>query len=175
MNREQTQAEEERIDNFLSACLVIAVCIAFLVTVFVIWAPKEHEHYTDFFVLGENGTADNYPYQIIPGQAYRIYIGVGNHESQNTTYIIETWDMITEFDDATNTTRIIAMDPGDMISRTLANNETSIMPYNLEIMNAKYNRVEFLLFKDTVPDAGIIGFDRINASYQNLYLRVSAN
>ena len=175
MNKEPVQVEDETIDHLLSACLVGAICIAVVVTVFVIWAPKENEHYTDFFVLSENGTADNYPYQIIPGQAYPIFIGVGNHESENTTYIIETWEMTTEFDDATNTTRIIAMDPGDMISRTLANNETSIIPYNLKITNAKYNRVEFLLFKDTVPGSGIIGFDRINSSYQNLYLLVSAN
>ena len=175
MSCDPIQVEEKTLDHLLSACLVCAVCIAVLVTVFVISAPKENQHFTDFFVLGENGTANNYPYQVIPGQAYPMYIGVGNHESRNTTYIIETWEMITEFDDATNTTRIIAMDPGDMTSQTLANNETFVMPYNLKITNAKYNRVEFLLFKDTVPGSGIIGFDRINASYQNLYLLVSTN
>jgi uncharacterized membrane protein len=175
MNRERTKVEEKRIDTLLSACLVCAICIAVLVTIFVIWAPKENEHYTDFFLLGENGTADGYPYQIIPGQTYPIYIGVGNHESQNTTYIIETWEMITEFDDATNITRITAMNPGDMISRTLASNETVIIPYNLQVKNTSYNREEFLLFKDSVPDSTITGFDRINASYQNLYLRVSVS
>ena len=173
MNKENPPNGENTMDHLLSAVLILMIIIAILVTIFVISAPKENEQFTDFFILGENGTADVYPGDVISGRVYPMYIGVGNHESVKVNYTVETWYVDSVFDNATNSTTILAMDPVDTFPVALANNETSIIPYDMPIRGPGYNRVEFLLFKDTVAGPEITGSDRIAASYRDLYLRVS--
>ena len=59
---------------------------------------------------------------------------------------IETWGIFMEFDSVTNTSRIMAMDPLWQHSLTVADNETTIIPYNLSVEKTGYNRVVSLLF-----------------------------
>jgi uncharacterized membrane protein len=136
----------------------------------VIIFPQDGERFTEFFILGENRTAANYPDVIRPGQNYPMYVGIVNHEYRDTSYTIETWLLRTEFDNVTNTSHIIAMDPSDRLSFTLANNETKIIPYNLSVRKTGYDRVEFLLFNESIPGLEVTGKDRINASYRYLHL-----
>ena len=161
------------VDRFLSVVLTLVIIVAIITTVYVIVAPKEGERFSEFYILGENQTATDYPDQIIAGQNYPMYIGVGNHEYRNMTYTIETWMLRTEFDNVTNTSHIMAMDPIDRLSLTLAHNETTIIPYNLSVKKTGYNRVEFLLFNESVPGLEVTGSDRINASYRDLHLWVT--
>lgn len=149
--------------------ITIAFILVILTTISLITVPHEGERYTEFFILGENRNAV-YPDHITIGQNYPLYVGVGNHEHQNADYTIETWLIRREFDNATNTSRLIVMDPGDRLAVTLAHNETLVIPYNLSVRRTIYNRVEFLLFKDRVPGADIVGDDRIGMSYRNVNL-----
>jgi hypothetical protein len=64
------------------------------------------------------------------------------------------------------------MDPLDRLSITLAHNETTIIPYNLSGKKTGYNRVEFLLFNESVPGPEVSGSERINASYRDIHLWV---
>jgi len=153
--------------------ITLAILASILITVYVIAVPKEGERFTEFFILGENKMASDYPDLIITGQNYPLFIGVGNHEYRDMTYTIETWAVLTEFDNLTNSTTIIAMDPLDQLSLTLAQNETTIIPYNLSLYKTGYNRVESLLFNENVPGPEVTGSDRINASYQDLHLWVT--
>lgn len=161
-----------RADRILTVVLTLAILAAILTTVYVIVVPKEGERFTEFFILGEKQKAADYPDRISVGQSYPLYIGVGNHEYRNVTYTIETWAMVMEFNNATNTSTILAMDPLWQQSSALAYNETTTIPYNLSVGKTGYNRIEFLLFNETVPDFKITGSDRINASYRDLNLWV---
>ena len=136
-----------------------ALLAAILITVYVIVVPKE-----------ENKIAADYPDRISVGQNYPLYIGVGNHEYRTVTYSVETWGMNMEFDSVTNTSRILATDLLWRRSFTLAHNETMNIPYNLSVEKTGYNRVEFLLFNETVPGPEVRGGNRINASYRDLHL-----
>jgi uncharacterized membrane protein len=162
-----------RADRILSLVLVLAILLAVLSTVYVIVVPKEGERFTEFFILGEKQKAADYPDRISIGQSYPLYIGVGNHEYRNVTYTVETWGMVVESDDVTNTSRILAMDPLWRYSTTLAYNETADIPYNLSVEKTGYNRIEFLLFNETVPGDDVRSQDRINASYRDLHLWVT--
>jgi uncharacterized membrane protein len=164
---------KSRVDQILAVTLLLVAVIAIITTIYVFAVPKEGEQYTDFFVLGENRTATKYPDIINTSQNYPIYIGIGNHENRETTYTIETWVLRTEFNNITNTTRIVAMDPNDRLQLTLSDNETKIIPYNLSFKKTGYTRVDYLLFKEIVPGFEIAGSDRINASYRNLHLWVT--
>jgi uncharacterized membrane protein len=162
-----------RKDRFLIVVLLFVVLIVSGTTVFIVSQPRENEHFTEFFLLGENRTASGYPYEIVAGQKYPVYLGVTNHEARNVTYFIETWNLNTTYDDENETTYITAMDPGDQVLLTVGNNKTVTSPYSLSVNNIGYNRVGFLLFNATPPGDQVTGSDRINASYRNLYLRVS--
>ena len=153
----------DRVDRLLSVMLVLVIIVALTTTIYVIASPKESEHFSEFFILGENKMATDYPSQIITGQNYPMFIGVGNHEYRNMSYTIETWTALTEFDNMTNSTTILVMDPLDQQSLTLAHNETVTIPYTLNLNKTGYNRVEFLLFNETIPGPEVTGSDRINA------------
>jgi len=160
---------DSRSERPLQAVITVAFILVILTAVFIIAVPREGERFTEFFILGENRTAD-YPDRITVGQNYPLYVGVGNHEYRDADYTIETWLIRREFDNTTNTSHLIAMDPGDRLTLTLAHNETIVIPYNLSVKTATYNRAEFLLFKDSAPAADIIGNDRITMSYRNVNL-----
>jgi uncharacterized membrane protein len=173
IREEMVPSEERGIDHALSIVLALVIIIAIIATVYVILAPKEGERFSEFYILNENQIASDYPDQIVPGTNYPMFIGVGNQEHRNVTYTIETWNLRTDFDYVTNTSHIITMDPGERQALTLTQNETRIIPYTLSVEKTGYDRVEFLLFNETIPGSEVTGSDRINASYRDLHLWIT--
>jgi uncharacterized membrane protein len=165
--------EGSRVDRILMIVLIFSILFAVVTTIYVITVPKEGERFTEFFILGEQQKAADYPDQIIVGEQYPLYIGVGNHEYRPVTYTVRTFGMLMEFDNTTNTSRIISMDPLWQQSLTVAHNETATIPYNLSVEKSGYNRIEFLLFNDTVPGPDVSSGDLMNASYRDLHLWVN--
>jgi uncharacterized membrane protein len=161
------------VDRLLSIILLLVVLTAITTTIYVIVAPKEGEHFSEFFILGENQKASDYPDRISVGKHYPMFIGVGNHEYRNMSYTIETWAMLTEFDNVTTSTSILTMDPLDRQSIVLSHNETLVIPYTLSLNKTGYNRVEFLLFNESIPGPEVTGMDRVNESYRDLYLWIT--
>ena len=166
-------AKSSRVDRLLIVILILVILIAIVTAIYVIASPKESEHFSEFYILGEKGMAADYPDQIINGAQYPMFIGVGNHEDRNMSYMIETWTALTEFDNVTKSTTFLAMEPLYRQSLVLSHNETQVIPYTLSLNPTGYNRVVFLLFNETVPGHEITGNDRINASYRDLYLLVT--
>ncbi len=56
------------IDRIISVILVISIILAISMTVYVIVTPKEGEKFTEFYVLGPNGTASDYPTNLKVGE-----------------------------------------------------------------------------------------------------------
>jgi uncharacterized membrane protein len=161
-----------RINRLLGYLLISVILIAIITTVFTIAYPRQGTQFSEFYILGEKQMASDYPDLIDSGRNYPLQIGVANHEYRNITYLIEIWAMHSEFDTMTNTSSIIAMDLLDSHVVTLSHNMTTVIPYNLSLEKTGYNRVEFLLFNETVPGPEVSGSDRINASYRDLDLWV---
>lgn len=161
------------VDRLLNSVLPLVAIVAIITTAFVIAFPQQGERFSEFYILGETQKATNYPDQILPKITYPLYIGVGNQEYRTVTYTIETWSLLTDFDIVTNTTHIVTMDPIGRFSLVLSQNETKLIPCNLSFEKTGYNRIEFLLFNETVPDVDVTGSDRINASYRNVHLWVT--
>jgi len=172
MKKELFPTGTSRVDRLLGAILFVCILTAILTTIFAFTVPKGGEQYSEFYLLDENRTTAQYPNLSIAGQDYPMYVGVGNHEFRNIPYTIETWMIRTEFNNVTNTSPIVMMDPKDRLTFTLTHNETKIIPYNLSVTKNDYTRVEFLLFNESVPGFDVMGSDRINASYRTLHLWV---
>lgn len=162
-----------RLDRVLSGILLIAIIAAMATTVFVIVVPKEGERFTEFFILGEKQKAADYPTALLTGKNSSLFIGIGNHEYRNITYTVETYLVNMEFNTTTNTSTLRAMDRIGSFPLSLSHNETRILPYSFAPEKTGYNRIDILLFNETMPAAGVIGMERINTSYRDLHLWVS--
>jgi uncharacterized membrane protein len=161
---------ESGIDRILSVILALSILMAIGATVYVVVVPKEGEHFTEFYILGETGKAANYPRDIQLGKEYFIIIGIGNHEYRNVTYTVECHAMNITFDPMTNTSIENRMELLDAWNITIADNTTYEKRWNFSLSRNGFNRLDFLLFQETIPDATIWGLDRINASYRDLHL-----
>ncbi|MCX6690274.1 MAG: DUF1616 domain-containing protein [Methanoregula sp.] len=167
------KTETSRLDRVLSIILLIAIIAAVATTVYVIVVPKEGEKFTEFFILGAKQKATDYPTNLVTGQNSSLYIGIGNHEYRNITYNVETYFMQMTFNETDNTSTLNAMTPVSWFTVPVAHNQTVITPYPFTPETTGYNRLEFLLFNETVPGAQVQGMDRINQSYRDLHLWVT--
>ena len=157
-------------DRFLSVILALVMIVTIVTTVFVVVSPANGERFSEFYILNENLTYTDYPDKMILEKNYPIYIGVGNMEKRDITYTVEIWFEQIETDKITNTSRIITMDPAGHLDLAIADNETQVIPYNLFIYRTGYDRINFLLFNETVPGPEVTGMDRVNASYREVHL-----
>ena len=161
-----------RLDRGLSVVLVVAIVAALATTAYVIAVPKEGEHFTEFYILGPGGKAADYPTDFPAGTAQSLIIGVGNHEYREIPYTVEVLALNQTFDSTTNTSTIHAAEPLDGFMVTVPHNGTEEMAWNFSVPSPDYNRIEFLLFNETVPGPDVQGQERINASYRDLHLWV---
>lgn len=165
--------ESSRTERILSVILLIAIVLAVATTVYVIVVPKEGEKFTEFFLLGEKGRAADYPTRLLVNENASLFIGIGNHEYRNISYTVETWLVDMEVDGTTNTSTLLAMDRISRQTTELAHNQTAILPYSFVPEKTGYNRVEFLLFNESVPGDEVRGMERVNRSYRDLHLWVT--
>ena len=68
---------------------MLSVIAAIGVLVYVVTAPKAGEHFTEFYVLGVEGEAENYPSELVVGEKATVIVGIVNHEGGETSYRIE--------------------------------------------------------------------------------------
>jgi uncharacterized membrane protein len=161
-------SKRDRILFFLGICAIVMVVLS---TILVISLPKPGEKFSEFFILGENRTAESYPYYISPNISYPMYIGIGNHEFRSVNYTVEIYLTAKPANEST-----IMSSPQPQVlhvttySVNLGHNQTSIIPFDLTVPNGSYNNVEFHLFDDTLPGLDSTGLYRVNKSYRNLHL-----
>jgi uncharacterized membrane protein len=162
-----------RTDRILSVILLIAIMAAVATTVYVIVVPKEGEKFTEFFILGDKQKAADYPTHLMTGVNSSLFIGIGNHEYRRVNYTVETYLLDMRFDETTNTSSLGEMRLLDRYTVSVPHNQTIVNPYSFAPPTTTFNRIEFLLFNESVPDDRIKGMDRINQSYRDLHLWVT--
>ncbi|VUT27841.1 MAG: hypothetical protein SYNGOMJ08_00393 [Candidatus Syntrophoarchaeum sp. GoM_oil] len=129
---------DTRLDRVLTIILIISIIAAISMTVYVILSPKEGEHFTEFYILGVNGTADEYPTLLKVGEEGKLIIGVVNHEYANYTYRIEV---------KLNESLIQEK------SITLSHNETLEYPFSFKAnKSGDDQKLEFLLYNNSGVD-----------------------
>lgn len=123
-------------EKFLSIILIISIVIAIPMTALVITKPKNSEKFTEFYILGSNGKANNYPTSLTVGQTGNVIINIINHEHTTTNY-----NLIVKLNNKTIKDENI----------TVLDNETFEMPFSFTISQSSQNQeLEFLLYK--IPD-----------------------
>jgi uncharacterized membrane protein len=74
---------------FALAFLVIAFGI---VAATIIAAPAPAERITEFYLLGDGGRAQGYPWRVSAGELLTLTLGVHNLEGKTMLYAVEAWD-----------------------------------------------------------------------------------
>jgi len=70
----------------LFIALAVAIVLALGGIVYLATTPQPSEKFTEFYLLGSQGKAEDYPQQVILGADVDVIIGVVNHEYQPAAY-----------------------------------------------------------------------------------------
>lgn len=85
-NTNQKANNESKLDKILSIILIISLVLAIATTAYIIVKPKEGEKFTEFYILGPDGKASDYPTNLTLGQSGQLFVGVVNHEYSTVNY-----------------------------------------------------------------------------------------
>ena len=77
------------IDRVLTVVLLITILVSICLVVYVVVTPKQGEKFTEFYMLGMGGMADEYPTQLTVGEDGKLILGVVNHEYADVLYRLE--------------------------------------------------------------------------------------
>lgn len=137
-----------RKEKVLSVILIISALLAMCSTLYIIATPKEGEKFTEFYILGPEGKASNYPTNLTLGENGTVIIGIVNHESAPKTY------------------QLVIAANGTLMDQTqikLENNEKKEINYTFIAEDSGLKKMEFLLFK--MPDNNYV--------YRSLHLWIN--
>jgi len=130
------KVNSKKVDRILTVVLIISIILSISLTVYVVVVPKEGEKFTEFYILGMEGRAENYPTQLTVGEEGELIIGIVNHEYTNVTYQLEAKLDGTVINDNEQ-------------SIGLMNNESYERPFLFKAeKKGEDQKLEFLLYKD---------------------------
>jgi uncharacterized membrane protein len=116
----------------LSVILIILLVLAMLTTVYIIINPLKGEPFTEFYLLGSDGKASNYPTDLSVDQQGQLIIGVVNHEGTIVSY------------------RLVVKMNGNVLQDeiiSLPNNGKEEIPFTFTADSPGQKKLEFLLYK----------------------------
>lgn len=83
------EKSESKLDRALTIILILSILMSVATLEYVILTPKEGEHFTEFYVLGPQGIADNYTTDYTLGQSGTMIVGIVNHEYRPVNYTMQ--------------------------------------------------------------------------------------
>lgn len=73
----------------LSVVLGLAIVCAIGAIVYLAVVPKTGDKFTEFYILGTDGKAEDYPREVKVGQEANVILGIANHEYETASYRVE--------------------------------------------------------------------------------------
>jgi uncharacterized membrane protein len=130
---------ESKLDRALTVLLIFSILLSVTTLIYVIITPKEGEHFTEFYILGPEGKADNYTTKYFLGENGNITVGIVNHEYRPVNYTMEM-----RLDN-----KSLPL-PANLQQITLVHNESWEKPVTFTpTFEGKNMKLEFLLFNET--------------------------
>lgn len=129
---------EDRLNKALIVVLGLAILASISAISYVIIVPVHGEPFTEFYLLGPDGKAGDYPLKFHPGDTGSLIVGIVSHEYRDVTY-----DLVVTLDDGVNTSRLYEE------RMTLASGE--IWEKSIEIkpdLIGTHEKLAFLLYAD---------------------------
>lgn len=143
-----------RNERFITGCMTIFLICLIFTTAYIIIVPHQGETFTEFYILGPEGKATDYPLFFDTDEEKVIIIGIANHEYRSVNY-----DLKVILNNSNNFSQIYE----DQIS--LGHNQTIEKSVLLKPDQRGDNiRLEFQLYID----------GNISTPYRELYTWISA-
>jgi uncharacterized membrane protein len=118
-----------------SSFLIILIIACIFVILFITFSPDKGERFTEFYILGPNGKAEDYPTEIKVDEKAFVKLGIINRELVTTEYHIEIY-----IDSLINNT----MEPISLDNNVKWEDNMSFTPDKI----GKDQKVEFLLYRN---------------------------
>lgn len=80
---------ESSTEKTLRAFLAISILALAGSVAYVAILPHEQEPFTEFYILGPKGMADNYTTEYVQGESGTVTIGIANHEHRTVDYTMD--------------------------------------------------------------------------------------
>jgi len=119
-------------DGILTLILLISVILSVCTLIYATTAPKTGERFTEFYILGPEGKAYNYPTNLSLRENGTVIIGIVNHEYEPTNYKLK-----------------IQLGNRTLLERkiTLNHNETLMENFTFTPLEEGTKKMEFLLYR----------------------------
>ncbi len=82
-------AVQDRVNRVLYTMLATIVLVGVVAALAIIFIPGPATYFTEFYILGEEGLAENFPRTVKAGEGVTVTIGVTNGEQEAATYHVE--------------------------------------------------------------------------------------
>lgn len=130
---------KSKTDKIIAFTLVLSVLGSIGSLAYIIGNPKEGEHFTEFYIIGNNRTTGNYPTELAQGEKGTVTVGIVNHEYRPMDY---TMELRLE-------NKSLPL-PGSQKQITLGHNMSWEEPITFTpSLEGKNMKLEFLLFNET--------------------------
>jgi uncharacterized membrane protein len=139
---------QEQTLAYNTVSLVLAVVIAVAIAGLgygVVNTPRVGEKFTEFYILGPDGKAENYPTELKVGEEGKVIVGIVNHEQERVSYKVEVW-----IDEEQAKLRIDGEDMYE-IDVELENEGKWEQEVGFVPQKAGRQKVEFVLYKEGEP------------------------
>jgi uncharacterized membrane protein len=135
---DDSAGRRERIERGVKVVLLVVLVVSLVGVVYVaIDPPRATDPYSEFYLLGPDGIADDYPTRLQPGESGTVIVGVTNHEGSPTTYHVRVVDTNASGDGTLATA-----------SQTVSPDETWETDVTFSIEETGRHRVQFQLYKE---------------------------
>jgi len=78
--------EKESLDKSISLALIISITLVIGMLIYMMAKPKIGERFTEFYILGPDEMAHNYPRKLVIGEESEVIVGIINREHEDTKY-----------------------------------------------------------------------------------------
>ena len=132
-------AAQDRAGRVLYGVLAGALLLALIAAVAILLSPLQGRQFTEFYILGSEGPAENYPRQAAPGEPLSVTVGIANREGQAIKYWVE---VLVDGESLGGTDRL-----------TLTDGQVWQAELVFTLLGAGDDqRVEILLYRDGLPE-----------------------
>ncbi len=112
---------------------MVSIVVAIAAVVYIMVNPSPGERFTEFYILGPNGKAGNYPANLTVGETGTVTVGLVNHEGSSADY-----ELIVQSGNVTFKNETFK----------LKNNEKKEIPLTFQLnQSGTDQKLEFLLYK----------------------------